>query len=422
MNEQFEQRELEQREFEKREFENREIERHPVVQNEKKPRRGRSQLLAIALVVLLSFSAGFGGGIAALYYQAGQAADTGGSELWSGRQPIQINVSENITVAEAIAQKVLPSVVGISTVSEQYGGNAFFWFGEGYTYDAESVGTGVIVHESGYILTNSHVVNDGDTKSITVSVYDHGDVEGTVLWNDATLDLAVIRINVEGLVAAELGESDDVNIGSYAAAIGNPLGLAFERSMSQGIISGLNRSIEVEGGQDSTRMEGLMQTDATINSGNSGGPLLNSRGQVIGINTAKAATGEGMGFAIPINVAKPIVQQIMETGAFTRAYIGISGIGLEDQDYYSREELLEVFETATGIFVASVLEGGGAEKAGIKKGDVITKFNGKTVGTMNRLNTLLVAFRPGDEVDLVVLRDGQERTLTVTLTDGETAL
>jgi serine protease Do len=192
--------------------------------------------------------------------------------------------------------------------------------------------------------------------------------------------------------------------------------------MSQGIISGLNRSIEVEGGQDITRMEGLMQTDATINSGNSGGPLLNSRGQVIGINTAKAATGEGMGFAIPINVAKPIVQQIMETGAFTRAYIGISGIGLEDQDYYSREELLEVFETATGIFVASVLEGGGAEKAGIKKGDVITKFNGKTVGTMNRLNTLLVAFRPGDEVDLVVLRDGQERTLTVTLTDGETAL
>jgi len=389
----------------------------------KKPgsNKGRSQLLAIVLVVLLAFGAGFGGGIAAMYYTTGQLPVSGAPDVGGGQSTIQVNVSEDITIAEAIAQKVLPSVVGISTVSERED-HSFYWFGNGYKYDAESVGTGVIVHESGYILTNSHVVNDGDTKSITVSVYDVGDVDGTVLWNDANLDLAVVKIDVKGLVAAELGESEDVSIGSYAAAIGNPLGLAFERSMSQGIISGLNRSIEVGNAQDSTRMEGLMQTDATINSGNSGGPLLNSRGQVIGINTAKAASGEGMGFAIPINVAKPIVQQIMENGTFVRAYIGISGVGLEDQSYYSHDELMKEFQTDTGIFVASVASGGGAEKAGIRKGDIILKFNGKSVGTMNKLTTLLVAFRPGDEVELVVLRNGKQRTLSVTLTDGNPTL
>jgi len=129
-----------------------------------------------------------------------------------------------------------------------------------------------------------------------------------------------------------------------------------------------------------------------------------------------------MGFAIPINVAKPIVQQIMENGTFVRAYIGISGVGLEDQSYYSHDELMKEFQTDTGIFVASVASGGGAEKAGIRKGDIILKFNGKSVGTMNKLTTLLVAFRPGDEVELVVLRNGKQRTLSVTLTDGNPRL
>jgi S1-C subfamily serine protease len=266
------------------------------------------------------------------------------------------------------------------------------------------------------------VVNDGNTKSLTVSLFDGSDVDGTVLWSDATLDLAVVKVEAPGLVAAELGDSDEVSIGAYAAAIGNPLGLAFERSMSQGIISGLNRSIEVGGGGGSSGMEGLMQTDATINSGNSGGPLLNSRGQVIGINTAKAASGEGMGFAIPVNVAKPILEQIMERGTFTRAYIGITGIGLEEQTYYSPDELMEEFGADTGIYVASVVAGGGAQEAGLREGDVIVRFEGKEVGTMNRLNTLLVAHRPGDQAELTVMRDRKEQTFRVTLTDGNTSL
>ncbi len=384
--------------------------------------KGKSQLLAILLIVLLALGAGFGGGIAAMRYMTGGFGFSPEGSLISGdASQIQINVQEDVTIAEAIAQKVLPSVVGISTVTEQESGS-FFGFGNGYKYDAQSIGTGVIVHESGYILTNSHVVNDGDTKSLTVSLYDGSDVEGTVLWSDANLDLAVVKVEASGLAAAEMGDSDEVNIGAYAAAIGNPLGLDFERSMSQGIISGLNRSIAVGGGSGASGMEGLMQTDATINSGNSGGPLLNSRGQVIGINTAKAASGEGMGFAIPVNVAKPIVEQIMENGTFKRAYIGITGVGLEEQTYFSADELMSEFGTEEGIYVASVLAGGGAQAAGLREGDVILRFEDQIVGTMNRLNTLLVAYRPGDSIELTVLRDGSEQTYQVTLTDGNASL
>ncbi|NCB42082.1 MAG: PDZ domain-containing protein [Clostridia bacterium] len=385
----------------------------------KEKNSAKSQLVAIILIVILSLGAGFGGGLAAMYYINGNLSPGGSSNLPS----VTIDVNEDATIAEAIAIKVLPSVVGISTVTEQQYNSFFgFNFGEGQTYDAQSIGTGVIVDESGYILTNSHVVNDGNTKSITVSLYDGTDVGGTVLWSDPNLDLAVVKVEGKDLVAAELGDSDLVNIGAYAAAIGNPLGLDFERSMSQGIISGLNRAIDVGNGNSVSTMEGLMQTDATINSGNSGGPLLNSKGEVIGINTAKAQSGEGMGFSIPINVAKPIVEEIKETGTFTRAYIGISGVGLAEQQYYSAEELIAEFDTAEGIYVADVLQGGGAEKAGIQMGDVIIEFEGNNVGTMNRLNTLLISFRPGEEVELTVLRDKETKTFAVTLTDGNTEM
>lgn len=385
---------------------------------------GKNQLVAIILVVVLAFSAGFGGGMAAMYFMTG-SVDFDRSDNGMDTSAVTINVSEDVTIAEAIATKVLPSVVGISTVTEQNYESFFgfgYGFGEGNTYDAQSVGTGVIVDESGYILTNSHVVNDGDTKSITVSLYDGTDVEGTVLWSDAALDLAVVKVDVTNLTAADLGDSDQINIGSYSAAIGNPLGLDFERSMSQGIISGLNRSIQIGDATAATTMEGLIQTDATINSGNSGGPLLNSKGEVIGINTAKAESGEGMGFAIPINVAKPIVEEIMESGTFSRAYIGISGVGLEEQNYYTVDQLESQFGTTSGIYVASILAGGGAEDAGIKTGDVILEFEGTQVGTMNKLNTLLVSYRPGDSVELTVLRDKAEKTVTVVLTNDITAL
>ena len=385
-------------------------------------KKGCSQFIAIVLMAVISFICGVGGSYVYNEYIVSevpelQHKESDWKEEQSYKEPeIVIMPSEDLTVAEAIAEKVMPSVVGISTVTtHSYGG--FFGFGGGYSYDSMAVGTGVIIDKAGYILTNSHVVNDGNMKSITVSLFDGADIEGKVLWTDAVLDLAVVKIEPETrLTAAELGDSDEMRIGSYAAAIGNPLGLNFERSMSQGIISGLDRSIVVSNGVGgSFEMEGLMQTDATINSGNSGGPLLNSEGEVIGINTAKAESGEGMGFAIPINVAKPIVEQIMREGHYERPYLGIRGISLQEQREYNSDTLEEYFGTAVGIYIDSVASGGEAEKAGLRRGDVITAIDGTKVGSMNKLNTVLVRYHVGDQVSLSVMRDKKPITMTVTL-------
>jgi len=408
------------------------------------------KILSTVLVVVLAFLAGFGGGMLA-NQEAGNESTTisafgqtvqikksedktsnsgQNSSVYSGGN-ITIDVSDDITIAEAIAEKVMPSVVGVSTTyqtTSSYSSmfDMFDMFGYGFggggngnqrVYENSCVGTGVIVDTKGYILTNSHVINDGDFTKIVISLYDGREIEAELLWNDATLDLAVVKINADNLVAAELGDSDSIKVGAYAAAIGNPLGLEFERSMSQGIISGLNRTITVSSSSSSssgTIMEGLMQTDATINSGNSGGPLLNSKGQVIGINSARAADGEGMGFAIPINTAKPIVEQIMETGKFDRAYIGISGIGLSSQSYTSAQ-LIEEFGVDDGIYIASISENGGAKAAGLQKGDIITKVDGVSVGTMNKINTILVKYKIGDKVKVEYYRDKVSHTAEITL-------
>jgi len=281
-------------------------------------RGGAKKLLSLLLIVVLAAGAGFGGGVAAMYYSFGN------DSVPNIPDDITINPNEEVNTAEAVAAKVIPSVVGISTKTEIVQQD-FFGILSG-TRLVEGVGTGIIVDENGYILTNSHVIGDGRAKEITVQLTDGREIEGTVLWNDSSMDLAVVKIDVTNLAAAELGDSDDVNIGAYAVAIGNPFGLAFDRSVTQGVISGLNRTITVGDNNTQTKMEGLMQTDASINSGNSGGPLLNNKGQVIGINTAKAPAGEGLGFAIPINTAKPIIEEVMRTGSFKKAFRTVSAI------------------------------------------------------------------------------------------------
>lgn len=385
----------------------------------RKKRGGAGQLVAIILVIVLAAGCGFGGGIAAVKL----APDMFGYSGAGAGGTFTINPDSKVDTAEAIAAKVMPSVVGISTQSVREISDPFMqMFGMGgQSQITEGVGTGVIVDPNGYILTNSHVVNDGDTKSIKVQLYDGRELDGSVLWNDKTLDLAIVKVDATGLTAAELGDSDDMKIGSYTAAIGNPLGLEFQRSMSQGIISGLDRSITVTDGSSRVTMDGLMQTDASINSGNSGGPLLNSKGEVIGINSAKVQTGEGMGFAIPINVAKPIIKEIKDKGEFTRAYIGIEAFGLGDySSAYPSVNLKEKLGTDQGIFVQNVTAGGGAEAAGVKDGDIITELNGEKVSSMNGLNTKLIQYRPGEKVTLTILRDKKEMKLDVTLKAGTT--
>jgi len=204
-----------------------------------------------------------------------------------------------------------------------------------------------------------------------------------------------------------------VKIGAYAAAIGNPLGMAFDRSVTQGVISGLDRSITVSDGQTQLTMDGLIQTDASINAGNSGGPLLNSEGQVIGINSAKAQSGEGLGFAIPINTAKPIVDEIKAKGEFKRSYIGIRGASVAD---YLQAYPDAKIGTETGVYIVQIYTDSPATKAGLKEGDIITGLEDQKIETMTQLISGLFKYRPGDTVKLEVIRDGRTMTFNVTLT------
>lgn len=381
------------------------------------------KVLSIILAIVLSLGFGVLGGTIAndLDLSFGNHK-SGGTEttkkvIYSGSgDTIVINVSEDYSLAEAIAEKVMPSVASVSCVYEE-SFTSFFSGGRIFTQENSCVGTGFVVDSRGYILTNSHVVNDGNYKKIEISLYDGLEIEGNLLWNDSTLDLAVVKIDVENLKAVELGDSDKVKIGSYAAAIGNPLGLTFERSITQGIISGLDRTITVSSSStvSGTTMEGLFQTDAAINSGNSGGPLLNSKGEVIAVASAKASNGESMGFAIPINVAKPIIAEIIETGYYERVYLGISAIGIEQQSSVSKEALESYYGSSKGIYIASVSKGGGAYKAGLKEGDVILKVNGVEVGTMNKMYSLLVNYKSGDTVEVEFLRDGKIHSAKVVL-------
>lgn len=367
----------------------------------KKSRKKLRKIIAVVLIVLISAGAGFGGGMAAMYYGQGMFGQPAGN--------VNISPNDNVNTAEAIAAKVMPSVVGISTSSEvTY--QSFFGPETGVQ---NGVGTGIIVDPKGYILTNSHVVNDGNAQTIKVELSNGTEVPGQVLWNDKSIDLAIVKIDAPNLKAAELGDSDTVKIGAYAAAIGNPLGLEFDNSLTQGVISGLNRSITVTDGQSQTTMDGLIQTDASINAGNSGGPLLNSAGQVIGINSAKAQSAEGLGFAIPINTAKPIVDEIKSKGQFQRSYIGIKGASVAD---YMQAYPDANLGTKTGVYVVQIYTDSPAAKAGMKEGDVITGLQDKKVDTMTQLISDLFQYRPGDAVKLTVLRNGMTMTLNVTLT------
>ncbi len=378
---------------------------------EKKPRKpmksGTKKVISVVVAVVLAFAAGFGGGALAI----NTFGSGSGSGSYSGKvteKTVSIDSTESqMDAASAIAEKVMPSVVGISTVTQVYT-QSIFGLQQG---TAEGSGTGFIVDSNGYILTNAHVVEDSSSSQITVDLYDGTEKEGTVLWSDSSLDLAIVKIDATGLQAVEIGDSDDVKIGDYALAIGNPLGKDFERSVTQGIISGLNRSITTTDGSTTNNMEGLIQTDASINSGNSGGPLIDSEGKVIGINSAKASSAEGLGFAIPINTAVPIINEIKEEGTYEQAYIGIAGMDMATVNQYYETEV----KAEEGVYVTQIYTGSPAATAGVTEGDVIVKMNGEDVDTMSNLKKMLVKCRPGDEITLTIERNQKEQEIKVTL-------
>jgi len=377
--------------------------------NKKKKKPKRRSIFSYFVVALI---AALIGGIASAYiaptYLYGKILplppNTYYAQEGTGGEQINITPTDDITTVSAVAKKSMKSVVGITTVEIV---RDFFW-----ERPVQGVGSGIIVDSRGYILTNSHVVGDNNAESITV-LFENGDKsDGVVLWNDTALDLAIVKANATNLPAAELGDSDNLVIGELAVAIGNPLGLEFQRTVTSGIISGLNRTIEVS---QSSKMENLIQTDASINQGNSGGPLLNAKGEVIGINSAKVLSGEGLGFAIPINIVKPIVNQVIEKGKYTTVYIGISGV-----DLITYEQALGIDLRADyGAYVAEILPNSPASDSGLQAGDVIISIDNKKVETYANLKKLLYEYKPGDEVTLGVMRNGQTINIKVVLKESK---
>jgi Do/DeqQ family serine protease len=314
-----------------------------------------------------------------------------------------------------IAKKVTPSVVNISTISKKKAIQPFFerspffddFFGAPQTRRDRSLGSGFIISKDGVIVTNDHVVRDAESIQVKLSndkVYD-----AKVIGGDRKTDIAVIKINATDLPVAVLGNSDKLEVGQWAIAIGNPFGL--DRTMTVGVVSATGRSnVGIE------FYENFIQTDASINPGNSGGPLLNVYGEVIGINTAIVAAGQGIGFAIPVNMAKPVFTQLITKGSVSRGWMGVSIQPVT-------EELAQSFglNNARGALVNGVAKGGPAEKAGIRQGDILVAFNGTEVKDSSHLQRIVAESPIGKASKVTIVRDGKQLELTISLTNAEAA-
>lgn len=323
----------------------------------------------------------------------------------------QISLSDYSDTSVGVAAKVLPSVVGIEV---EYKVNSFFSKNSG---SATAEGSGVIISEDGYILTNNHVISSsssssyyelGDATSIRVYLYnDETSYIATIVGKDEQSDLAVIKIEKDGLTAAELGDSSSIQVGEWCMAIGNPLGM--KSSVTTGTISAVNREVTEEDGQ----VLNVIQTCAAINSGNSGGALVNSQGQVIGINTMKASgTGiEGVGFAIPINTTKSIYSDLINYSKVKRAYLGISGIDITDEIIKSNPKL----NLVKGIYIKTIEDFSSAEKGGLQVADIIIKVDNKDVSSLQELKEYVQSKNIGDTIEITYIRDSKTKTAKVTL-------
>ena len=313
-----------------------------------------------------------------------------------------------------VFKKVSPSTVAITTETQSSSRRTL-----GATAIEQGAGSGIIISSDGYVLTNKHVIPDGTSK-LTVVLADgttYSDV--TVVGRDPLNDIAFLKINgVKNLPAVELGDSDSVQTGQQVVAIGNALG-EFRNSVTSGIVSGKGRPIQADDGSgsgSSEQLENLLQTDAAINPGNSGGPLVTLDGKVVGINTAVSQDGQAIGFAIPINDAKGLINTVLRQGKIVRPYLGVRYISLDkataQQLNLSVSQGAYVMNDSSG---AAVVSGSPADKAGLKSGDVITKVNGTDITDSHSLASSLGQFSPGDKITLTVVRDGKSQSISVTL-------
>lgn len=374
----------------------------------------------IATTVVASFVSAVVGGACALGVYVGlnkepakaletSKTNTGSIVETSNPNLSQVSLTNYSDTAIYAAQKALPSMVSISV---EYDVNYM-----GMKKPVAGSGSGVILSEDGYILTNNHVISSADSssfyqvsdaKSIKVKIYgDDTEYSAEIIGTDSQTDLAVLKIDKTGLTPAELGDSSSVQIGEFVLAIGNPYNLDY--SVTAGIISALNREMTVE-----NTTYNVIQADCAINSGNSGGALVNSKGEVIGITTLKLAGDgiEGVSFAIPVNETVPIYKELIEKGKISRPFVGISGIDL-DEATAIRNGLTK------GIYVDSVVSGSGAEDAGIMAGDVIVSFDGKDVSTMDELNAIKNTKNIGDKIEIKLYIKSELKTFTITLKEAE---
>lgn len=300
----------------------------------------------------------------------------------------------------AVVDRVSPAVVGLAVTAAQplsQGGET-----------VEGLGTGVFVDSRGYILTNNHVT--GGATQIDVVMADGSKRPGRLVWSDRALDLAIVKAEGGPYPVAELGTSQNLKVGDTVVTIGTPLTLNFQHTVTSGIVSALRRTLKVTSDDGLSFMEELIQTDAPINPGNSGGPLCDMGGRVVGINTLKVTEAEGIGFAIPIEVARPIVAIVEHDGSYTTPYLGLYAIDAEIARYYGEGAV------AGGILVIDVDGNGPAAAAGIRKNDLITQMDGQPVDTILKMREIIYAHKPGESITVNWERDSQKGQAAVKLT------
>ena len=390
---------------------------HPVQPQDAQPPKKKKKFngkrvarsaVALVLAAAMGFAGGFVGakfgGSGKVVIQQVAPSSTADSAPGSDNSITAASSSGSSLTTEQVADLVSPSVVVITTEQVVY--SQWSWYGQNQV--ESGAGSGVIISSDGYILTCAHVV-DG-ASNITVTINDK-DYTATLVGEDTTSDIAVIKIDADGLTPATVGDSDSLKVGQNVMAVGNPLG-ELGGTVTGGMISALNRSVTIQGSSSVNTMS-LIQMDASVSPGNSGGGLFNMNGELVGIVNAKSSSSdaEGLGFAIPINDAIKVAQELLENGYVTgRPYLGITYLAVTDAQTAS-----QLGVNAYGVYVVEVVKGGPAEKAGLQAGDRIVSVDGTEIASKDDLGTLMQKHAAGDTLSITIARDGQMQTVNVTL-------
>ena len=390
---------------------------HPVQPQDAQPPKKKKKFngkrvarsaVALVLAAAMGFAGGFVGakfgGSGKVVIQQVAPSSTADSASGSDSSITAASSSGSSLTTEQVADLVSPSVVVITTEQVVY--SQWSWYGQNQV--ESGAGSGVIISSDGYILTCAHVVDGASTITVTI---DDKDYTATLVGEDTTSDIAVIKIDADGLTPATVGNSDSLKVGQSVMAVGNPLG-ELGGTVTGGMISALNRSVTIQGSSSVNTMS-LIQMDASVSPGNSGGGLFNMNGELVGIVNAKSSSSdaEGLGFAIPINDAIKVAQELLENGYVTgRPYLGITYLAVTDAQTAS-----QLGVNAYGVYVVEVVKGGPAEKAGLQAGDRIVSVDGTEIASKDDLGTLMQKHAAGDTLSITIARDGQMQTVNVTL-------